>query len=160
MESIWWLCIWMMFYLVLPLKDKQDHLDNYHRVFSSASRKIAFASNSGVYRKYTSHLREHQTWVELMELWSETLEELYSASYAEHGTSAIPPGIVRISEKNIKTSYELGKDFLTELWRASESLPEFVKLSEQPMDSVVPTTQAPPRLTLDCVLLPAAEKSW
>jgi hypothetical protein len=64
-----------------------------------------------------------------MELWLETLEELYYTSYAER-TPAISPGIVQISDQNITTSYKLGREFLMELWKASKSLPEFVKLSD------------------------------
>ncbi|CAE6408544.1 unnamed protein product [Rhizoctonia solani] len=129
MESIWWLCMWMMFHLIQPSKNRQDQINNYHHVFCSAESKVAFICGSGLYRKFTSHLSEHQTWVDLMERWSQILNNLYSTSYGEHDTSAIPPNQLRICDKDIQTSYKLGKGFLLKLHQASTSLSDFVTLS-------------------------------
>ena len=101
MESIWWLCMWTMFHLILPSKDSKDHTDNYHRVFCSASSKIAFSCDPGVYNKFTSHLSEHRMGVALMQAWSGSLNTHYSTSYKAHDTSAMPPNIVQIGDNII-----------------------------------------------------------
>ncbi|KDN34100.1 hypothetical protein RSAG8_12802, partial [Rhizoctonia solani AG-8 WAC10335] len=72
MESIWWLCIWIMFYLVPAGERAEVQLDNYNQLFCNSHAKQRFFSNPLIFNQWTTHLAQTPRFATLMSLWSTT----------------------------------------------------------------------------------------
>ncbi|KDN33062.1 hypothetical protein RSAG8_13850, partial [Rhizoctonia solani AG-8 WAC10335] len=157
MESIWWLCTWIMLYLVPSNRRGVKYLENYRKVFSDPSAKRTFLCSDGVFGNLTAHLLETASLVPPMESWLEQLEDLYSYCYETQDASSTPLTRIRIDDEAIKLSYDSGKQFLEDLKHASRSISaEFVTLSERyhELSQTAPSTTRPSRDAFDGVHLP------
>ncbi|KAG8725766.1 hypothetical protein FRC11_001534, partial [Ceratobasidium sp. 423] len=142
MESIWWLCIWMMFYLIPSAseRDSRVQLKNYHGVFRNPHSKRSFIGNISEFDQLTPHLSETPSFASIMKSWSIVLNKLYSVSYKKQHTLAVPPTTLRVSTKTVDSSYTLGRQYLADLKEASASLSACVTLSERCPDPAFATT--------------------
>ncbi|CUA76409.1 hypothetical protein RSOLAG22IIIB_12259 [Rhizoctonia solani] len=144
MESIWWLCIWVMFYLVPSSAHSEQYMENYWKVFANPLIKRDFVCISEDFLDLTTHLSEVPSLVEVMSEWQEELNQLYKESYMEQDVSSTRLTQIRIDKKTVQSGYELGKEFLESLKSYAESISiEFVTLSEryqEPKKNVVSTT--------------------
>ncbi|EUC53493.1 kinase domain protein, partial [Rhizoctonia solani AG-3 Rhs1AP] len=125
MESIWWLCVWMMFRLVPAGQDADEHSDNYYEIFynqRSQCRRKDFICKSLVFYNRTAHLQEFAPFVSIMETWSTALNEHYCSSYEKHDTSNNHLKNIRVESDVIQASYKHGRAFLQQLEEASRSL--------------------------------------
>ncbi|CUA76408.1 hypothetical protein RSOLAG22IIIB_12258 [Rhizoctonia solani] len=132
MESIWWLCIWMIFYLVPSDVQGEQYIKNYQKVFFNHFTKRDFVCARADFLALTSHLSELSSLVELMSGWQEKLNRLYNYSYETQDTNSKPLTRIRIDNKTLQAGYEFGKIFLESLKHDAESVStEFVTLSEK-----------------------------
>ncbi|CUA75235.1 Ras GTPase-activating-like protein IQGAP1 [Mus musculus] [Rhizoctonia solani] len=132
MESIWWLCIWMMLYLVPSGVQGEQYIENYPKVFFNHFTRRDFVCARADFLALTSHLSELSSLVELMSGWQEKLNRLYNYSYETQDTTSNPLTRIRIDDKTLQAGYEFGKIFLESLKRDAESVStEFVTLSEK-----------------------------
>ncbi|CUA75303.1 Nucleoporin NUP133 [Rhizoctonia solani] len=103
-ESIWWLCIWMMFYLIPAGEDTKIQAENYHKVFGSPVTKQKFFT-APEFHKRTIHLRGVASFVSTMANWLTALNNHYLKSYQKQDGSKF----IRIHGDIIKASYMHGK---------------------------------------------------
>ncbi|CAE7082260.1 unnamed protein product [Rhizoctonia solani] len=97
MESIWWLCIWMLFYLAPAGHPAREQLHNYNKVFRDQDSKRDFLHTSALNRRF-------------------------NLSYVLHDAEQPLLETIRVNDKQVEWSYEDGKQFLGLLTKASESL--------------------------------------
>ncbi|KAG8751203.1 hypothetical protein FRC11_009605, partial [Ceratobasidium sp. 423] len=159
MESTWWLCLWILFYLVPATTQSSDaQLMNYHRIFRSQEMKELVLCTPGKLGPRTSHLSGYGVFAEAMQRWANLLNQCYSTSYRRYDDSTDPTKSIQIDDEIIAQSYRGGRSFLQILKDASEDLPECVTLSEQHPDVTTTRTTTPEvthRLVLKYVLLDA-----
>ncbi|KDN33534.1 hypothetical protein RSAG8_13375, partial [Rhizoctonia solani AG-8 WAC10335] len=99
MESIWWLCVWMMFHLVPAGQKIAEQSDNYHKVFQDRHTKHAFITMS--FNEMTAHLQEVPSFVSLLEEWFAALDDHCHSSYGKQDTSKTPMDMIRIDSNTI-----------------------------------------------------------
>ncbi|KEP52783.1 kinase domain protein [Rhizoctonia solani 123E] len=121
-ESIWWLSIWMMFYLIPVGHDIDLQVENYHKVFCTTMARHSFVRSRAAYKLWTTHLSTTPAFVSIMKDWSTVLNDLYEKSYMQHASSKTPWAKIRIDKKTIEAAYDNGRKFLTQLEEASRSL--------------------------------------
>ncbi|CUA75245.1 Putative chromatin-remodeling complex ATPase chain [Rhizoctonia solani] len=133
-ESIWWLCIWMMFYLIPAGEETKIQAENYHKVFGSPATKQMFFS-APEFHKRTMHLRGVASFVSTMANWLTALNNYYHESYQKQDSSKF----IRIHGDIIKASYMHGKACLQLLKPDSSSLAGvYVSVPEQDTSKTVP----------------------
>ncbi|CAE6357172.1 unnamed protein product [Rhizoctonia solani] len=133
-ESIWWICIWMMFYLIPAGEDTGIQAENYHKVFGSPATKQKFFS-APEFHKRTMHLRGVASFVSTMANWLTALNNHYHESYQKQDSSKF----IRIHSDIIKASYMHGKACLQLLKQDSRSLAAvYVSVPEQDTSKTVP----------------------
>ncbi|KAL5639039.1 hypothetical protein ACGC1H_003423 [Rhizoctonia solani] len=123
MESVWWLCMWMIAYLAPAEQNTQRPSLDICRVFYDRCRKREFSSDATEFRERTEHLREVSSLVSLMKAWFTELNDHYRSSYAKYDTSNTCLKYIRIKHNTIDASYKQGRGFLRQLKEASRSLP-------------------------------------
>ncbi|KAJ1309334.1 hypothetical protein OPQ81_006114 [Rhizoctonia solani] len=147
MESMWWLCIWMMFYLVHPKRSGQTNLYNYHAVFGTPySRRDFMEPETRMFEKCTTHLSLTPAFISTMRIWMGSLGDMYTDRYKELDDSVNPPNLLHIDHGTTKLCYDVGIDALQNLKEASEMLPDFATLSEKCRGSN--TIQSNPSITI------------
>ncbi|EUC53495.1 hypothetical protein RSOL_006320, partial [Rhizoctonia solani AG-3 Rhs1AP] len=129
MESVWWLCVWMMFRLVPAGQDADEQSNSYHQVFD---HKQEFICNLLEFSRKTAHLREIAGLISIMETWSTALNDHFHSSYKAHDDSKTLSGI-RVGSKRTVSAYDDGSRCLKELNAACQKLSatEFVWLTER-----------------------------
>ncbi|CAE6441860.1 unnamed protein product [Rhizoctonia solani] len=160
MESIWWLCIWMVFYLV-PSKGNpetiQPQYDDYRKTFGSPQIKQQFFCRSSIFSQLTKHLSGTTLFLSPMKSWLTRLNGLYSTIYEELDTSTTPLTIIQIDTEAIGFSYVSGKRFLSQLEDLAKSIStKFVTLSER--HNGPHSAMTPPRVVFDGVYPPPPER--
>ncbi|KDN39675.1 hypothetical protein RSAG8_08703, partial [Rhizoctonia solani AG-8 WAC10335] len=116
MESIWWLCTWMIFYLV-PSQGNAPDPEAYRQVFRNPALKRTFLCQPGEFGVCTSHLSELRSLVEQMQRWLSALNNLYFVSYKQQDTTTNPLTMIKIDSPTILTSYQFGQKVLQKLQR-------------------------------------------
>ncbi|KAG8689022.1 hypothetical protein FRC11_004280 [Ceratobasidium sp. 423] len=135
MESIWWLCLWIMFYLTLSsTRSSQAQLNSYHEIFRNQAMKRLVMS--GALRRKARHLWNNPLapFGNVMELWADSLNNCYALSYGRHNASTDPLKCIQIEDEVLEKAYEAGQKCLMKLKDVSETLPECVTLLEQHQD--------------------------
>ncbi|CAE6534567.1 unnamed protein product [Rhizoctonia solani] len=127
MESVWWLCVWMMFYLSHSKGKSWEQLQNYYGIFDSQATKKYF-SELIKFKQLTSHLSETPAFVSTIYPWLVMLNRFYSDCYEQQSFSANPPAILQVDDKTTDLSYEYGCSALRALEEGSEPLPECITL--------------------------------
>ncbi|KDN34108.1 hypothetical protein RSAG8_12810, partial [Rhizoctonia solani AG-8 WAC10335] len=152
MESIWWLCIWMMFYLVPAGQSVKVQSDNYRQVFYNWYTKREFFDYPLEFYEGTAHLQGLSPFLSILERWSTALGGHYRSSYEQQDASNTLLKSIRIETNTIQASYKQGRAFLQQLVKASRSLSAiFVSVQEpsnaghstittQPLADSLPTT--------------------
>ncbi|CAE6450012.1 unnamed protein product [Rhizoctonia solani] len=162
MESIWWLCIWMMFYLVPAESSVREHFANYCGLFKDPSpgTKYNFISRQDVYRSLTTHLPK--SFGSIMEVWSELLNCHYSMCYEKHDASGTRNNSICVDSTTVKGSYEDGQKSIEKLANEASNFPShLVTLTER--IKVIDGREATPNSLVtaksspifDCVEFPA-----
>ncbi|CAE6532644.1 unnamed protein product [Rhizoctonia solani] len=157
MESIWWLCLWITFYLVpTSIQSSDAQLKNYHEIFRSPVTKEQLLCTPGRFASKTAHLLAYLDFAEAMERWAGLLNNCYSEAYQRYDDSTDPAKSIQIDDEMITGLYKWGQSFLQILKNASDDLPGCVPLSKLHQD--VSTTKATGpevthRLVMECVLL-------
>ncbi|KAG8683067.1 hypothetical protein FRC11_014008, partial [Ceratobasidium sp. 423] len=146
MESVWWLCVWMMFDSGLSGGKSEEQLRNYHRVFGSQYEKQRFSEF--MFHESLSHLSEVPDFASIIKSWLTALDYYYSDCYGKQDSSTNPPTILRVDAQTIQLSYRYGRKCLRELEKASGSL----------CTGVTQPSRKSPRRILDCVLMPPRKK--
>ncbi|CUA71585.1 Germacrene C/D synthase [Rhizoctonia solani] len=123
MESIWWVCSWMMFHLIPPGQSNEVHSDNYHRIFDDRYSKRDFITYSLKFSQWTAHLPGAAPFVSIMREWAIFFKNHYRSCYRRQDTSKTLLKHIRVGIYAIKSSYEDGKTFLQQLEEASRSPP-------------------------------------
>ncbi|KEP46548.1 putative kinase domain protein [Rhizoctonia solani 123E] len=129
LESFWWVCVWMMLYLVPVRKKYKAQLDNFNRVFCDKTSRHRFLLSSDAFNESTTHLGKDV--IALIKEWADSINNIYAISYKEQ--DALKPSLKRIviGDKAIKLAYNRGKGILGRLKTAYESLStKFVPLPE------------------------------
>ncbi|CUA74096.1 Lon protease [Rhizoctonia solani] len=120
-ESIWWICIWMMFCLIPVGEDTKIQIQNYHLVFDSPATKQMFFSAPEFHTR-TMDLMLEKTMVSTMYTWYTMLDGHYRTSYEQHDTSETPQDTIRIETSIITACYRDGSKCLKELARSCRLL--------------------------------------
>ncbi|CAE6463385.1 unnamed protein product [Rhizoctonia solani] len=128
MESFWWLCMWIMFYLVPSGASDRDWLGDYQQVFRNSATKLACLTTSE-FDKYTTHIPSELT--SQMRGWLAVLNQIYTIAYTKQEDSTDPMKMIRIDDEAIEESYTVGKIVLERLQQASIVLPPMITLKEQ-----------------------------
>ncbi|KAG8703733.1 hypothetical protein FRC11_010480 [Ceratobasidium sp. 423] len=155
MESVWWLCVWIMFYLSCSKKKRLEQYENSRQVFGSQHTKEKF-SEPRKFGPLTTHLSETPKMASEIKSWLLMLNCHYTDCYEKQDSWTDPPTILRIDDATIEESYTFGQKTLQTLEEASKSLPKCVTLPER-FEQKNPTSGKSP-LILDCVLLPPPPK--
>ncbi|KAG8728523.1 hypothetical protein FRC11_010883, partial [Ceratobasidium sp. 423] len=156
MESVWWLCVWIMFYLSCSEKKLLEQYENSCQIFRSQHTKEKF-SGLDEFELLTSHLSETPKMASGIELWLLMLNYHYTDCYEKQDSRTDPPTILHIDDDTTEESYTYGRKTLKILEEASESLPKCMTLPER-LERKNSTSGKSPRRTLDCVLLPPPKK--
>ncbi|KAJ1303672.1 hypothetical protein OPQ81_008099 [Rhizoctonia solani] len=129
MESVWWLCLWVIFYLIpASIESSEEQLKNYHKIFAGWGEKQTMMSQAGTLALFAPHLLEALPFFNIMNGWRIALNEFYSIAYEWQDDLTSPLKKLRIGEDIIKTSYLQGKRLLQMLKDVSKSLPDCVTL--------------------------------
>ncbi|KEP47853.1 kinase domain protein [Rhizoctonia solani 123E] len=165
MESIWWLCIWMMFRLVPSNVQLWHYIDNYQKVFFNPLIKEHFVCYPGSFLKHTTHLSWVNPFIESMLEWQQQLDALYYHSYKAQNALSVPLKRIQIGEKTLHTVrvYDSGKVALEDLKTASMDISvDLMTLSERYrmlQQNVSPTTaSSKPKLVFDGVHIPPLKR--
>ncbi|CAE6358567.1 unnamed protein product [Rhizoctonia solani] len=175
MESFWWLCVWMMFYLVPTGTTDRDRLADFHSIFHDERTKRNSLSIP-VFREFTLHLSTEL--ISPLVTWLDLMNQIYNAAYKLMD----PKNTSQINDKMIEKSYQVGKRILENLRQVSvktESLP-MITLQEHleakdpdrararatsgaRLNSAQGTARGDfrrtaPRLVMDCVLMPPRKR--
>ncbi|CCO36307.1 hypothetical protein BN14_10440 [Rhizoctonia solani AG-1 IB] len=136
MESMWWLCIWVMFYLVPEKGDAEKYYTNYCGLFKhpDSGRKHNFISGQPVFWSLTTHLPG--PFVLIMKNWSEILNSHYSICYRKHDGSATRPNSICVDSKTVQLSHQDGDTFIEQLIKEASDFPS--KLTALPELAKVP----------------------
>ncbi|CAE6442920.1 unnamed protein product [Rhizoctonia solani] len=157
MESIWWLCLWMTFYLVpTSSQGAKEQLKAYHSIFLSPDSKRVFLCEESGSRTHrlASYLLEGQSFDSIMETWAITLNTLYEMAYDKHRDSQDLLKTIQINEEITSASYQYGEEFLQSLVKESESIPTCVTLAERCEDNASTSENGKPDPSvLKCVLM-------
>ncbi|CCO31396.1 hypothetical protein BN14_05437 [Rhizoctonia solani AG-1 IB] len=165
MESIWWLCIWVIFYLVPTKESARKYYSNYRDLFKhpDPDRKHKFISGQQVYRILTTHLPE--PFVLIMKNWSRILNSYYSICYRNHDASTTRLEPIRVDINTVQASYKDGETFIEQLIKEASNfpsylmaVPELVKVPGGKKVALKPLFTSKPSLVLDCVELPPPRK--
>ncbi|KAG8710624.1 hypothetical protein FRC11_004290 [Ceratobasidium sp. 423] len=156
MESVWWLCVWIMFYLSCSKKKRLEQYENFRQVFGSQYTKERF-SKLDEFGLLTSHLSETPEMASDIKSWLLMLNYHYTDCYKDQDSWTDPPTILQIDNDTIEESYTFGRKILMILGEASESLPKCMTLSER-LERKNSTIGKSPRRILNCVLLPPPKK--
>ncbi|QRW24935.1 Fungal specific transcription factor domain [Rhizoctonia solani] len=175
MESFWWLCVWMMFYLVPTGTTDRDRLADFHSIFHDERTKRNSLSIP-VFREFTLHLSTELT--SLLVTWLDLMNQIYNAAYKLMDLK----NTSQINDKMIEKSYQVGKRILEDLRQVSaktESLPmitlqEHLEVKDPDRARARATSgarlnsaqgtargdfrRAAPRLVMDCVLMPPRKR--
>ncbi|KAG8728726.1 hypothetical protein FRC11_010327, partial [Ceratobasidium sp. 423] len=143
MESIWWLCLWIMFYLApSSTQSSKAQLNGYREIFHDQAVKREVVTKPGALRNQAKHLWDNSMFGQVMVLWAASLNICYFKSYERHDArrdaSTDPLQSIQIDNEFLTKAYKAGQIFLTQLKRASETVPECVTLLEQHQD-IAPT---------------------
>ncbi|KAF8731102.1 Fungal specific transcription factor domain, partial [Rhizoctonia solani] len=175
MESFWWLCVWMMFYLVPTGTTDRDRLADFHNIFHDERTKRNSLSIP-VFREFTLHLSMEL--ISPLVTWLDLMNQIYNAAYKQMDLK----NTSQINDKMIEKSYQVGKKILENLRQVSvktESLP-MITLQEHleakdpdrararatsgaRLNSAQGTARGDfrrtaPRLVMDCVLMPPRKR--
>ncbi|CEL60446.1 hypothetical protein RSOLAG1IB_09652 [Rhizoctonia solani AG-1 IB] len=165
MESIWWLCIWVIFYLVPTKESARKYYSNYRDLFKhpDPDRKHKFISGQQVYRILTTHLPE--PFVLIMKNWSRILNSYYSICYRNHDASTTRLEPICVDINTVQASYKDGETFIEQLIKEASNfpsylmaVPELVKVPGGKKVALKPLFTSKPSLVLDCVELPPPRK--
>ncbi|CAE6506083.1 unnamed protein product [Rhizoctonia solani] len=154
MESVWWLCVWMMFYLSYSKERSWEQFQNYYRIFGSQAAKKDFSELSK-FKQLTNHLSGTPAFVSTIYSWLMALNSFYSDCYEQQDSLANPPTILQVDDDTIELFYNYGRKALRTLEKGSEPLPECVKLSERRQQE---NSRKTPRLISNGVNLPLPKK--
>ncbi|CAE7175721.1 unnamed protein product [Rhizoctonia solani] len=131
MESMWWLCIWMLFYLAPVGRSIREQSYNYGEIFRSHYSKEYFIGSAYEFTKWTTHLSRMPGIAVLVYTWLRRLNNQFYESYSEQDDAIAQSGMIRVDAERVKESYEAGKQALELLKEASESFTDtFVPMSE------------------------------
>ncbi|CAE7187839.1 unnamed protein product [Rhizoctonia solani] len=122
MESIWWLCIWMMLRLVPSGADPSVWITSYHNVFGNVDARTRFLEKTGEFLKHTSHLSELRLLCEPIGFWQSALNDFYDMAYRQFNESPGSLTVIRIDSKMLQLSYDVGREVLRTMWEASSQL--------------------------------------
>lgn len=83
LESIWWLMMFMIFYLVHPLERRTpEQHSNYQILFKMTEKRHSFWTSPDVFGQLTSHLIQVKDMVDIMLKWKNELRKAYETTYA------------------------------------------------------------------------------
>ncbi|CAE6413090.1 unnamed protein product [Rhizoctonia solani] len=131
MESIWWLCIWVMLRLVPSDVSGEQYIKNYRTVFFDFSIKETFIYHPTEFLEYTTHL-SIKPFIKIMSKWQRRLNKFYSDCYEAQDALPGPLGRIKIDEETLQSAYESGKKYLESLQAASvDTSTDFVTVIEK-----------------------------
>ncbi|KEP45285.1 hypothetical protein V565_292130, partial [Rhizoctonia solani 123E] len=131
MESMWWLCIWMMFRLVPSDVSGEQYIHNYRIVFSNFFVKERFIYHPTEFLEYTTHL-SIKPFIEIMDEWRDQLNILYFDCYKAQDASPGPLERIKIDEETLQSAYDSGNENLESLKVASmEATTNFVSITKK-----------------------------
>ncbi|CAE6488701.1 unnamed protein product [Rhizoctonia solani] len=131
MESIWWLCVWMMFRLVPSDVSGEQYIKNYQTVFFNPSTKERFMSNSAEFLEYATHL-SIKPFINIMSKWQQRLNKLYRNCYNAQNALPGPLERIQIDDRTLQSAYKSGKKYLKLLQAASvDTSTDFVTVIEK-----------------------------
>ncbi|CAE7103402.1 unnamed protein product [Rhizoctonia solani] len=142
MESIWWLCVWILFYLVPAGHAAKEQSHNFKKVFHDKDSKQEFIRSRNTFDKWTAHLLRMPRFARLMYEWLGVLNSHFILSYVQQDAKQ-PLETIQVDPKQVQQCYEDGKKYLKLLIQASESLSgTFVTLAKatKQLASGPPTT--------------------
>ncbi|KAG8697031.1 hypothetical protein FRC11_000317 [Ceratobasidium sp. 423] len=158
MESVWWLCLWMMFYLSLSEEKTQEQSLHFHRIFCGQHAKRDFCE-SVMFEPLDRYLSAIPALSSTIEIWIKRLNRFYCYCYQQQDSSTNPPAILRVGDDVVERSYQHGREALVKLENASKWLPKCPTLPERSPDYTPTTTsQKASRRIIDCVLMHAPKK--
>jgi hypothetical protein len=128
MESIWWLCMWVIFYLVPGKESAGKYYTNYCDLFKhpNSDRKHNFISGHPAYQNLTVHLPE--PFVLIMKNWSWILNSHYSICYRKHDASATRLIPICVDSNTVHALYKDGEIFIEQLIKEGCNLPPYPTL--------------------------------
>ncbi|QRV84894.1 kinase domain protein [Ceratobasidium sp. AG-Ba] len=104
LESVWWVCMWMVLRTVGPLDTPtKQFLDNYRHIFDNHQARHSFLTNAVLFRKYTAHITEGNI-PNAMLFWCNRLNESYGDAYAQNQFGNVGADIldgVRRTQKDV-----------------------------------------------------------
>lgn len=122
MESIWWLCIWIILRLVPDGEDASVWQKAHYNVFKSQEARRLFLDDMEDFDEHTSHLSVLRSLTESMADWQIVVNRSYCESYGEYDDLPNPPKTIRINMPTIRTYYDHGRGFLKNMLKASSLL--------------------------------------
>ncbi|CAE6457451.1 unnamed protein product [Rhizoctonia solani] len=117
-ESIWWVCVWMLLYHVPAGGNSKVQLDSFHRVFDDKTSRHHFLSNPGALNESTTCLGKEVAG--LIAEWAVLLNSFYTISYREQDASEPCLKRIRIDDEAVEMAYNCGKGILERLKTACE----------------------------------------
>ncbi|CAE6435489.1 unnamed protein product [Rhizoctonia solani] len=139
MESIWWLCIWIMFYLVSIGESNGQLFASHCQMLRGEYSKHYFITAYTDFKERTAPLRAVSSLVAIMKTWSIAFKNHYHSSYEKQIALHTRLVYVRIDGDTIGASYQDGKAFLQQLKEASRLLPAgLISVPEQVNDGSSP----------------------
>ncbi|CUA78008.1 TBC1 domain family member 31 [Rhizoctonia solani] len=124
MESVWWLCTWIMLYFIHPKEDASAWQEQYRAVFRSPATKLRFLLHPNRFKRYASHLSnlpESQSLVAYLQYWLKILDNTYSIAYTQQDKT-YQFSVIEIDPETINDAYDLGRRQLLKLRELSEKL--------------------------------------
>ncbi|KEP45253.1 putative kinase domain protein [Rhizoctonia solani 123E] len=131
MESMWWLCIWMMFRLVPSNVSGEQYFHNYRIVFFNFFVKERFVCHPTEFLEYTTHI-SIKAFIEVMNKWRKQLNSLYFKCYKAQDALPGPLERIKIDDKTLQSAYDFGIENLKSLKTASMApTTDFVPMTEK-----------------------------
>ncbi|KAL5632947.1 hypothetical protein ACGC1H_003441 [Rhizoctonia solani] len=144
-ESVWWLCIWMMLRLVPSNVSGEQYINHYQQVFFNPIIKQPFMLRPAKFLEHTAHL-SIKPFIEIMGEWQKQLNMLYFNCYKVQCLLPAPLERIKIDDKTLQSAYDSGVFYLESLKTASMTVAtEFVSVIEKYHQIVqkAPSTTAP-----------------
>ncbi|KAF8592891.1 hypothetical protein BDV93DRAFT_530078 [Ceratobasidium sp. AG-I] len=136
LESVWWLSLWVLFYLVRPDEPK---LPDYHWNFSRVFGRAQLWHSDGRYHKCSSHFPDGSKFRHIMNMWAYQTKGYYAESYASGNYVVIDIDL-------INKAYRTQKETLQSLRDDTQSYPLKLKCLAD-FDRVSSELAAPPATT-------------
>ncbi|KEP45276.1 kinase domain protein [Rhizoctonia solani 123E] len=131
MESMWWLCIWMMLRLVPSNVSGKQYFRNYWMVFFDPLIKDEFFRHATKFLEYTARI-SIKPFTEIMNEWRDQLDILYFNSCKAQNALPGPLERIQIDDTTLQLAYDFGSENLKSLKAASmEVTTNFVTMTER-----------------------------